>query len=169
VFGANQDNSLEMGMVFVNKRNVLKTTWDPSASGEYARWISRYGNVTINFVGYQMAWAGMNEAGLMISTMAMSDTGRPHSRRETPFQGPFWMQYQLDSHSTVDEVIASDAEIRVPESQVDHYLVCDRTGQCATIEFLEGGLVYHTGESLPVAALTNNAYDDYAQHADLDR
>lgn len=160
VFGANQDNTLEIGTLFVNARNAEKTTWDPSTSGEYARWISRYGSVTINLVGYQMAWAGMNEAGLMISTMSVPESRGPTPDERPPFQGPFWMQYQLDSHSTVEEVIASDAEIRVPESTVDHYLVCDRTGQCATIEFLEGRLVYHTGESLPIAALTNNTYEE---------
>ena len=68
------------------------------------------------------------------------------------------MQYQLDTHSTVEQVIASDAQIRLVGSAVDHYLVCDRTGACASIEFLEGELVYHTGQSLPVKALTNSTY-----------
>ena len=65
VFGTNLDNTLEMGLLFASKRNVAKTVWNPNTSGEYARWVSRYGSVTVNFVGYQMAWAGMNEAGLM--------------------------------------------------------------------------------------------------------
>ncbi|MBM3134720.1 MAG: linear amide C-N hydrolase [Chloroflexi bacterium] len=160
VFGANQDNTLEIGLLFVNKRHMLKTTWDPSTSGEYARWVSKYGSVTINFVGYQMAWAGMNEAGLMISTMSLAETRDPTPDERPPFNGPFWMQYQLDNHSTVEQVIASDAEIRLVESAVDHYLVCDRTGACATIEFLEGKLVYRTGEGLPVSALTNSTYHD---------
>lgn len=159
VFGTNQDNTLEIGLLFVNKRHVLKTTWDPSTSGEYARWVSRYGSVTINFVGYQMAWSGMNEAGLMISTMSVNETRGPSPDERPPFQGPFWMQYQLDNHNTVDQVIASNSEIRLVESAVDHYLVCDRTGACATIEFLEGQLVYHTDESLPVKALTNSTYE----------
>ena len=97
VFGANQDNTLEIGLLFVNKRQVVKTTWDPSASGEYARWISRYGSVTVNFVGYQMAWAGMNEAGLMISTMSVAATQGPILDERPPFPGPFWMQYQLEA------------------------------------------------------------------------
>jgi len=158
VFGTNMDNSLEIGLLFINKRHVLKTTWDPNTAREYVRWISRYGSVTVNFVGYQMAWAGMNEAGLMISTMALPETQGPIPDERPPFQGPFWMQYQLDNHNSIDQVISSDAEIRVPESQIDHYLVCDRTGACATIEFLEGKLVHHTGETLPVKALTNSTY-----------
>jgi ketosteroid isomerase-like protein len=70
------------------------------------------------------------------------------------------VQYQLDNHSTVEQVIASDAEIRIAAPATDHYLVCDRTGECATIEFLEGKLVYHTGESLPVKVLTNSTYQE---------
>ena len=160
VFGANQDNTLDIGRLFVNKRGVQKTTWDPSTSGEYARWISRYGSVSVNFVGYQMAWAGMNEAGLMISTMSVAGTQGPTPDERPPFETPFWMQYHLDTHRSIEQVIASDAEIRPVPSAVDHYLVCDRTGACATIEFLEGKSVYHTGESLPVKALTNHPYQD---------
>lgn len=37
-----------------------------------------------------------------------------------------------------------------------HWLVCDSTGQCATVEFLKGKTVYHTGDELPVKALTNS-------------
>jgi len=153
------DNSLESGYLYVNKRHVLKNTWDPSTTGEYARWISRYGSVTVNFVSYQMVWSGMNEAGLMISTMSLNKTQGPVADERLPFQSPFWMQYQLDTHSTVEEVIASDSKIRLPESQIDHYLVCDRTGQCAVIEFLEGRMVHYSGESLPVKALTNSTYE----------
>jgi hypothetical protein len=96
----------------------------------------------------------------MISTMGVAETRGPIPDERPPFQGPFWMQYQLDNHSSVDQVMASDAEIRLTESTVDHYLVCDRTGACATIEFLEGKLVYRTSESLPVKALTNSTYRD---------
>ena len=70
LFGTNQDNSIDAGLMYVNKRGVLKPGWDPSTSGQYAHWIAKYGSVTFVHAGYQMAWAGMNEAGLMISTMA---------------------------------------------------------------------------------------------------
>jgi choloylglycine hydrolase len=159
IFGANQDNTVELGLLFINQRNVLKTTWDPGTSGAYVRWISRYGSVTVNFAGFQMAWAGMNEAGLMISTMSVSETRAPVPDERPPFQSPFWMQYQLDNHSTVEQVIASDADVRLLESLVDHFLVCDRTGACATIEFFDHKLVYHTGELLEVPVLTNSPYD----------
>jgi choloylglycine hydrolase len=159
VFGANQDNSIDAGLLFVNKRRVVKSGWEPSTTGEYARWTSKYGSVTIAFAGYQMAWAGMNEAGLMISTMALDKTENPAADARPPLASPFWAQYQLDNHSTIDEVIASDSRVRIADT-VDHYLVCDRKGNCATIEFLGGKMVYHTGDSLPVKALTNSTYEE---------
>jgi choloylglycine hydrolase len=159
VFGANQDNPIDAGMVVVKRRQVLKTAWEPSTTGEYARWISRYGSVTFDYAGYQLAWAGMNEAGLMMSTMALYETENPAPDSRPPLQSPLWMQFLLDNYSTVEEVIASDALVRIKDN-VDHFLICDRTGDCAVIEFLEGRMVYHTGESLPVAALTNHTYED---------
>ena len=159
VFGANQDNSIDAGLLFVNKRRVVKSGWQPSTTGEYARWTSKYGSVTIDFVGYQMAWAGMNEAGLMISTMALDKTENPAPDARPPLASPFWAQYQLDNHSTIEELIASDSRVRIADT-VDHYLVSDRTGNCATIEFLEGKMVYHTGESLPVKVLANSTYQE---------
>ena len=159
IFGANQDNEIDAGLLFVNKRHVLKTGWDPSTSGEYARWISRYGSVTVVHAGYQMAWAGINEAGLMFSTMALGATENPASDETPPLVGSFWAQYQLDNHSTVAEVIASGSEVRIVDT-VDHYLFCDRTGECAVIEFLDGEMVYHTGDSLPVSALANSTYEE---------
>ena len=159
LFGTNQDNTVDRGLVVVKARHVLKTAWDPSTSGKYARWISRYGSVTFDYAGYQLAWAGMNEAGLMISTMALNETRTPSPDERPPLLSPFWMQYQLDNHSTVEEVIASHGQVRIVDG-VDHYLVCDRKGDCATIEFLEGKMVCHMGESLPVAALANSAYEE---------
>jgi penicillin V acylase-like amidase (Ntn superfamily) len=157
VFGANQDNQIDAGLVFINKRYVMKTAWDPSTSGEYARWISQYGSVTFVHAGYQMAWAGMNEAGLIISTMALGETQNPPPDERPPLASSFWAQYQLDNSSTVEEVIASDTQVRIADT-VDHYLVCDAKGDCATIEFLEGEMTVHTGKTLPVKVLTNSLY-----------
>jgi hypothetical protein len=101
----------------------------------------------------------MNEAGLMVSTMALNKTRAPAPDARPPLLSPFWIQYLLDCCGTIEEVIASDARVRVTDI-VDHYLICDRTGACATLEFLDGRLVYHTGQDLPVKALTNTVYQD---------
>jgi hypothetical protein len=56
-------------------------------------------------------------------------------------------------------VIGNGALVRVAGA-VDHYLVCDRTGDCAVIEFLEGGTIWHTSRDLPVRTLTNHEYEE---------
>jgi penicillin V acylase-like amidase (Ntn superfamily) len=159
VFGTNYDHWFPDGLLFVNKRDVSKTARDPSITGKYARWTTQYGSVTFNLVGYQYAWAGMNEAGLMISTMALDETQNPAPDTRPPITSPIWLQYQLDNCATVAEVLASDTVVRIADT-VDHYLVCDRTRSCATIEFLGGEMVAHSGEALPVAALANSVYEE---------
>jgi hypothetical protein len=101
----------------------------------------------------------MNEAGLTISTMSLRESQSPAPDERPPLQEPFYAQYLLDNCSTVEEVMASDARIRVLDP-LSHWLVCDRTGECVTIEFLNGKTEYHAGDELPVKALTNSTYRD---------
>lgn len=166
VFGANYDHgkNLDEGLVFVNKRNLSKSYWEESDSkSPHARWKSRYGSVTFNLVIGQSAWAGMNEAGLVISTMELLGSRSPAPDERPWIYAGSWVQYLLDSYSTVDEVVASDSRIRIRD-YVDHYLVCDSGGNCAAIEFLDGRMVHHAGKSLPVRVLANNAYaEDLAE------
>jgi len=151
--------TFQVGQVYVNKRHVLKTAWESSTSGEYARWISQYGSVTFNIIGSQLVWGGMNEAGLMISTMSLVETEGPAPDERPPLTAPFWVQFQLDNASTVDDVIVKGAWVRVTDAH-DHYLVCDRTGDCAVIEFLNGEMVVYTDLTLPTQVLSNSTYQD---------
>jgi penicillin V acylase-like amidase (Ntn superfamily) len=168
IFGANFDSSPSegiQGILYINKRGVSKTGWDRSTTGEAARWTSKYGSLTFNLMGYQLPWGGMNEAGLMISTMFLEGSLAPAPDERPPLETELWLQYQLDNNSTVEEVIASESRVRMT-SQIPaccHFLVCDRKGDCATVELLEGEMVYHTAETLPVDALTNSTYQESVQ------
>jgi choloylglycine hydrolase len=92
----------------------------------------------------------------MLTTMSLNETEQPPPDARPPLDSGEWVQYILDTCSTVDEVIATDDTVRI--FTVDHYLVGDRNGRAVTIEFLDGQLVAHTGPELPVAALANNVY-----------
>ena len=157
VFGSNYDNDIPDGMVFINKRGVIKSGFMPGTTGQVARWTSKYASVTFTVVGHQLAWAGMNEKGLVMSTMALGETQNPSLDERAPLHSPHWMQYMLDNCSSVTDIVAADSLVRIFET-VDHYLVSDGTGDCAVIEFLNGQMVMHAGHSLPVAALTNSTY-----------
>lgn len=157
VFGSNYDNDIPEGIVSINTRGIIKSGFMPGTTGQVARWTSKYASVTFTVVGHQLAWAGMNEKGLVMSTMALGETQNPSPDERAPLHSPHWMQYMLDNCSSVTDIVAADSLVRIFET-VDHYLVSDGTGDCAVIEFLNGQMVMHAGHSLPVAALTNSTY-----------
>jgi len=157
IFGENFDFPFKKTLLFVNKRNIAKTGWDASITGAVARWTSRYGSVTFNLAGYQQPFGGMNEAGLVVASMYLAEGGTtPFDARPTLSSG-LWVQYQLDNFATVKEVLASEASIR-HFGIFMHYLFCDRTGECATVEYLGGKLVSHTGPTMPVKVLADTGY-----------
>ena len=158
VFGTNLDYQFSRGRLYVNPRGITKQGWSEGTTGTVASWTSKYGNLTFNLAGYQLAWAGMNEAGLVISTMALDSTANPPADSRPPLESGFWVQYVLDSCATVTEVRQTDTKVRMART-VDHYLISDRSGRCAVIEFLDGQMVCHIGRDLPVSALTNSEYD----------
>lgn len=160
IFGTNYDNTIAPGLLFVNKRGLKKATWSSDIGGGPFRWAARYASVTFTVGGYQHAWAGMNERGLVLSTMALGATELPQpDQRPSLDWGPLWMQYILDTCATIEDVMAADDLVRIAHT-VDHYLVTDRSGNAMVVELLEGEMVTHSGGELPVAALTNTSYQD---------
>ncbi len=173
--GNNLDWIIGEGLVIVNKRNVSKTAflkpeWDDN--GQPASWTSKYGSVTFNFVGREFPFGGMNESGLVITCMWLESTEyqNPDSRPSIAVEQ--WKQYQLDNFSTVQEVLASDSQVRIATKSLAriHFLVSDKTGNCAIIEFLEGKRIVYTKEKMPAYALANISYKesiDYWQEGKL--
>jgi choloylglycine hydrolase len=162
VFGANLDHvSINAGLVFVNQRGKAKTGLSPSTTGARAHWVSKYASVTFNLVGFGYAWAGMNERGLVLSTMSLPATVDPSPDARPPLDSGEWMQFILDTCATIEEVVATDAAIRI--TTVDHYLVADAWGDVASIEFLAGRMVVHAGAEMPARALANSTYESSVQ------
>jgi choloylglycine hydrolase len=159
IFGRNFDWSVEVGLVVVNKRGIEKTSY---VEDNPASWTSRYGSITFNQHGRELPMGGMNEAGLVVECMWLKATEYPPPDSRSALGEAQWIQYQLDSAATVQEVIASDADVRITPHRASpiHFLVCDSQGGCASIEFLGGEMVVHTGESMLTRALTNNSYKD---------
>lgn len=156
-FGANLDLKWGDGIIFGNRRGISKQGYLTNTLGETAKWNSKYGSLTFNLVGREYAWCGINETGLVISTMFLGEAVLPVADQRPPLVSGFWVQYMLDNCKNISEVIAADSLVRLAEDKC-HFLVADVNGDCATIEFLNGKLVYHTGERLPIAALTNDPY-----------
>ncbi len=162
IFGRNYDFDSEAGLIMVNKRGVAKTALlSPGIAGEPAKWVSKYGSVTFNQFGREMPLGGMNEAGLVIELMWLTGTEYPNTDQRPALRELQWVQYQLDTAATVQDVIASDKVVRIEAigAQPIHFLLCDRKGGVAAIEFLGGRMRVHAGKDLPIKALTNSTYE----------
>jgi len=158
VFGRNYDYYIGYGIVFQNQRHLGKHAFFSPPGSLF--WISRYASFTSNQFGKEQPTDGMNEAGLVVALMALDATRYPTPDARPSIGSLAWIQYQLDTCATVQEVIDNDKRIRIsPDSSGLHFLVCDALGDVAVIEFLNGSMVVHRGDSLFVPALTNSSYE----------
>jgi choloylglycine hydrolase len=168
VFGRNYDWNLDDALLVVNKRGCSKRSIiKPDEKGEKAIWTASYGSITFNQYGRELPMGGMNEAGLVVEAMALSETRYPDPD-DRPYVGSAsqWRQYLLDTCATVAEVIATDRNIRISNQVTGpgiHVLVLDKNGDRAAIEFLNGRMKVYTGRDLPVAVLTNDTYAESLQ------
>lgn len=158
IFGRNYDWVAGQGMVNTNLRGLAKTSL-AMPDGSTISWVSKFGSITFNQYGKEFPTGGMNEKGLVVELMWLSDTRYPAPDQRPSLTVLQWLQYQLDNNSTVSEVIQTDSKLRIFSSDVPlHYLVADASGDVASIEFLNGKMVVHRGKDLPIAVLANNTY-----------
>lgn len=158
VFGRNYDFQIGKGLLLINKKDLIKES-PADKNGNSAKWTSQFGSVTFNQFGSQYPMGGMNEAGLVIELMWMDGTEYPEPDARPSVNTLLWIQYQLDNCSKVQDLIDSDPKIRISRSSVPiHYLVADKNGNTAAIEFINGKMNYHTSDNLPFKVLTNDFY-----------
>jgi len=154
----NYDWEVEAGQVVVNPRGLQKRA---AASENPAVWTSRFGSVTFNQYGREFPCGGVNENGLVIEVLWLEETVYPADDARPAVSPLQWLQYLLDNCASVEEALAAQEKIRIPAgtSVPLHFFLCDESGSCAAVEFLEGETVVHTGKDLPTRVLTNHTYD----------
>lgn len=152
------------GLIFINKRGIFKKgrTWSELTTAGQENpsshsWISRYGSVTFNNFGRDFPDGGMNEAGLYIWEMN-EDADYPKDENLPKLNQMNWMQYILDNYSTVEEAIQCASEIEI-DGWGWHFFAGDAKGNTAAIAFIDGEVVVHAGEQMPVPALFNTPYN----------
>lgn len=155
----NLDWPIEDGWVMSNPPGVHKQGF--LREGEKALiWQSRYHSVTFNQLAKDFPLGGMNEKGLVIEELNYSPSRYPQTRGAcvNEFQ---WIQYQLDCADSVAAVYASLPRLGVCPVLVGlHYLICDRFGEVAILEFIDGQVRWTSGNELVMPVLTNNSYDN---------
>lgn len=159
VVGKNYDWSEERALVFVNKRNVSKRAMVLSLPT--ATWKSRYASLTFNQYGREFPNGGINEQGLVVEVLMLPRSEFPGFDLRPAISELGFVQFLLDQAGSLEDALALASEVRVtPVYAKLHYFVCDRTGHCATLEFLSGELVATHGQAMPVPALTNSTYPE---------
>lgn len=102
---------------------------------------------------------GMNEAGLVIELMWLDETVYPQADARPAIDVLEWIQRNLDTAATVAEVLKNAENVRIKSQVKIHYLVNDKDGNSAAVEFLNGNLVAHSGDKLTYSTLANDTYD----------
>ncbi|MCI3919228.1 linear amide C-N hydrolase [Paenibacillus sp. TRM 82003] len=154
----NQDVPYTGGYLFSNNRNIAKSAL-VQVPEQPAKWVSRYGSLTISQVGKEMPNGGINEAGLAVEQTTLWTSSYPEDI-SLPVIGELqWIQRILDTCATVEEAKQAAKSVRIaqPMSRL-HYMLADRTGDCAVIEFVDGCMCVYDGNTLPVRALANTPY-----------
>lgn len=162
----NNNGSDVPGLVFINKRGVFKTgrSWSElinkaQSNASTVAWISRYGSVSFNTFGKDLPDGGMNEAGIYIWEMGLSNSEviYPTDANLPKLNQMHWMQYILDTAATLDEALACAGTFEI-DGWGWHFFLGDGDGNCAVIDFVDGNVVMHRGEEMPVPGLFNALY-----------
>ncbi|MCK7615275.1 linear amide C-N hydrolase [Roseibium sediminicola] len=149
------------GFLIVNVEGIERRS---VMDGNGARWSARYGSVTVNQVGPGMPTAGMNTAGLAI-TLMWNEAAIYGGSTDAPTVSELeFIQFLLDTSGSVEEALAKLETVRIEGVVPIHYFLFDRTGAAAILTPAQNGLQVHTGDSLPVPALTNTSYAAAIEH-----
>jgi penicillin V acylase-like amidase (Ntn superfamily) len=124
LFGRNYDWITDAGIVNTNQRGLYKTSLKINDAATIS-WVSRFGSITFNQYGKEFPTGGMNEKGLVVELMWLDETRYPDKDARPSVSVLQWIQYQLDNCATVEEVINTDATLRI-ENRGAPSLSCSR-------------------------------------------
>lgn len=143
------------GFMVVNPNGATRRS---IMDGAPAVWSARHASVTFNQIGPGMPAVGMNTAGLVVSMMWNSKAVYSRDGNTPVVNELEFIQRLLDTAGSVDEALASLQDVRIEGMVPIHYLLADRFGTTAAVTPTPTGLLIHTGDEMPVPALTNTSY-----------
>lgn len=144
------------------------------SDGLSLRWTSKYGSLVVASYEDAIVSEGINEAGLSVHLLTMSDSDYGQRDKNTPgISLRMWAQYYLDQFGSVAEAVKA---ARNPDYQLEilylpkldkyvrlHMALEDAQGHAAVIEYIEGKPVIYSQDDN--AVLTNDpAYDVHLQN-----
>lgn len=167
--GFNENWKTMPGMVVINKRGSSKhnLSWNHLVSKspineKTTNWVSKYGSVSFNLLGYDLPCYGVNEKGLFLVELYLEKTSPVKNPSQANMFWGQWIQYQLDNFSTVDELVKNLDNAPVidwwPSAAGSHFFASDADGNTAAIELIGGKFKISRNESMPIPLLCNEEY-----------
>lgn len=168
--GKNFDWFTGNGYLLKNRRGIEKCAYGLDGKKNVVEWTSSYGSVTFNQYGRGFPYGGINEAGLVVEALQLPSATYPVKKDAPKVSELEWVQYQLDQHERVPQVIKSlDSLCIRPIKAHLHFMVADRFGNSAVIEFIDGEAEVSRKKG-PFQAVTNRPHsllEDYYQRSEL--
>jgi hypothetical protein len=154
----NQDVPYDGVYLFTNHRGMSKKAIVPPPHRPL-EWISRHGSITVSQVGKELPNGGMNEAGLVVEQTTLWESSYSETAEQPAIGELQWIQWLLDTCASVQEAREAIPSVRIaqPMSRL-HYILCDRSGDCAVVEFIDGTLHWRSGDILAVPVIANTSY-----------
>lgn len=159
---ANYDWRAKGGIVYFSPRDQVKEAaiyMGQQASTSYS-WITRYASLTLSQFGRDYPMQGINEQGLA-GVVLMAPAAYPSVGKQGVMTENLWLQHQLDRFASVGEVADHLEDFGIKKISADlHWFFCDASGECATVEFLEGRPQIHRSRDERMHVVTNSPVSD---------
>lgn len=144
ILAKNFDWGSGQGYIIKNRSGQKKFSYGLRGSNN-ASWTSKYGSITFNQIGKEFPYGGINEKGLVVEQLWMSESIYPNNNNQTISELE-WIQYQLDNFTTIDEIISNLNLLTIKPIATIHYFIADKNGQSAVIDFVEGKAIVNKKE-----------------------
>lgn len=165
-FAKNFDWGSGQGYIIKNISGQTKFAYGLRGSNQ-AYWTSKYGSVTFNQIGKEFPYGGLNEKGLVVEQLWMSESVYQDNNNQTISELE-WIQYQLDNYSTIDEIILNINNLTIKPIATIHYFIADRNGNSAVIDFVEGKTVVNKKQGTN-QVLTNEMFLNSVNYFELNK
>lgn len=164
VMGKNYIWPMSHGRVMVNRKNMTKKALVKDEKANPPKeWKAKYASLTFNQFAESFPNGGFNSEGVGIEVLlGPAQFPKVAAKGKEAVSELQWIQYILDMSENTSEAIknAEGVDIVPLADHAVHYHVCDRSGQCAIFEYVDGSLVVskEDGEDPNPVGCTNSGY-----------
>jgi penicillin V acylase-like amidase (Ntn superfamily) len=147
------------GFVVLNRKGIKKRgIMQSGVTDNLHSWVSRYGSITVTWVGVGFPSGGMNQAGLSVTSLLFEPSQYPELDERPVLSPSQWKQYVLDTCSSVDQAIKSLENIRLHTTSIygQQFVIADKNGDAALVQFIQGKPRIYRGKDLPHPVTIND-------------